>query len=186
MPTTILSVEVDVREVQRVQRAFSHLGDVLTPAIAAKLTEGVIRIHRRARQGAPVDRGRLRSSIVWDVRPVPGGGIMGRVGTNVKYALYVEEGTRPHFVPFSVAPDLVTWINRHGMKAEPVGEGRYDIMIRGTNTIIARAAKGFRVSGKAQPFLKPAYDAEIDSIIRGFKDLGIKISKEAIDRAKKG
>lgn len=48
-------------------------------------------VNRKAKQKAPVDTGRLRSSIQMEAFK---GGLAVEVGTNVKYAPYVEFGTR--------------------------------------------------------------------------------------------
>lgn len=56
----------------------------------AKLT---IRVNGGAKRLAPVDTGRLRSSIAWEIGQ-EGTFIVGRVGTNVHYAPYLELGTR--------------------------------------------------------------------------------------------
>jgi HK97 gp10 family phage protein len=56
----------------------------------AKLT---VRVDRGAKRLAPVDTGRLRSSITWEMGQ-EGTVIVGRVGTNVHYAPYLEFGTR--------------------------------------------------------------------------------------------
>jgi hypothetical protein len=45
-----------------------------------------------ARRNCPVDEGRLRSSLAQETRATSSA-VIGRVGTNVKYALYVHEGT---------------------------------------------------------------------------------------------
>jgi HK97 gp10 family phage protein len=60
--------------------------------VAADLVERCIRIDRAAKRLCPVDTGRLRSSISWAVQ-IGGEGIVGRVGTDVEYAPYVEFGT---------------------------------------------------------------------------------------------
>lgn len=53
-----------------------------------------ILVQNRARQLAPVDTGRLRSSIHVDSPAVRGRRVGVRVGTNVEYALHMEFGTR--------------------------------------------------------------------------------------------
>ena len=50
-------------------------------------------VQLRAVELAPVDTGRLRSSITQEVAP-----LRGRVYTNVEYAPHVELGTRPHII----------------------------------------------------------------------------------------
>jgi HK97 gp10 family phage protein len=56
-------------------------------------TAGIM-VQNRARQLAPVDTGRLRSSIVSKVTQSTGSAEAIEVGTNVEYAPYVEFGTR--------------------------------------------------------------------------------------------
>ena len=48
-------------------------------------------IHNQARRKVPVAEGRLKSSIAIDIRDR---GLTSFIGTNVKYAVWVEEGTR--------------------------------------------------------------------------------------------
>lgn len=78
-------------------------------------------IEADAKRGAPVDTGRLRSSITHQVRWMPGL-VEGVVGTNVSYAPYMEFGTGrvgdpavphsgKHWPP---AAALDVWARRHG------------------------------------------------------------------------
>lgn len=69
-------------------------GDRLAAAPARRfLTRAAIVVQGRARELAPVDTGRLRGSIAYEL---DGGAIplWARVGTNVDYAPYQELGTR--------------------------------------------------------------------------------------------
>jgi HK97 gp10 family phage protein len=59
--------------------------------IGRAMQKAVKDVERWAKQNAPVDTGRLRSSIGGDVKS-SFGEIVGIVGTNVKYAPFVEEG----------------------------------------------------------------------------------------------
>lgn len=52
-----------------------------------------IMIEAAAKAVCPVDTGRLRSSITHEVS-VRGDEVIGRIGTNVNYAPYIELGTR--------------------------------------------------------------------------------------------
>jgi len=71
-------------------------------------------VQNHAKIEAPVDTGRLRGSITSQINvrtssyfdPV----VEGIVGTNVKYGLYMEAGTKPHMPPISA---LETWARRH-------------------------------------------------------------------------
>lgn len=57
--------------------------------------ESAAKQNASGRPGPNVDTGRLRSSITWEIREVPTG-LVARIGTNVEYARFVEEGTEPH------------------------------------------------------------------------------------------
>jgi HK97 gp10 family phage protein len=61
--------------------------------VAKELTRVTIRVHRRAKQLAPVDTGRLRASVTYEVGR-DSQGLVALVGTDVSYGPYVELGTR--------------------------------------------------------------------------------------------
>lgn len=93
----------------------------------ASMTEAALIVERSAKQNAPVDTGRLRGSIAHEVRTSSalGGGVnvQGVVGSNVKYAPYMELGTgtfvgRPRYFPPPSA--LEVWAKRHGTTAHAV------------------------------------------------------------------
>jgi HK97 gp10 family phage protein len=92
------------------------------------LDRGAIYIQGQARMKAPVDTGVLRNSIGVE----DAGKRTREIGTNKTYGPYVEFGTRPHFVPKQY---IGGWARRHGL-----------------------GDTGLLVSGKAQPFMKPAAD----------------------------
>lgn len=61
-------------------------------AVAADLVRRAIRVDRTAKRLAPVDTGRLRSSIAWQLE-TDARGLHAVVGTNVHYAIHQEFGT---------------------------------------------------------------------------------------------
>lgn len=81
--------------------------------------------------------GLLRRSIIYRIEK-DGDRLASVIGSGLNYAKYVEYGTRPHFVPFSIAPSLERWATSHG--------------------IDVKGRKGLKVSGKAHPFLHPAFE----------------------------
>jgi hypothetical protein len=86
----------DVTDGTRVALDQGGLNDLLrSPAgpLGAALLGGLFVVERRAKHLCPVDTGRLRSSITHEVG-IDAGGLVGRVGTDVDYAPYVELGTR--------------------------------------------------------------------------------------------
>lgn len=102
------------------------------------LLKGSLRVQSAAREAAPVDTGRLRASIGYEVQTLVGG-VKAIIGTAAKYAKYREFGTRPHFVP---AQYIGRWAQLHGL-------GR----------------RGVFVSGRATPFLIPAAKANRTAVI---------------------
>lgn len=116
------------------------LGDRADAPINRFLDRGAFFIQSAARVEAPVDTGRLRNSIAVDAPD----NRSRLIGTNVTYAPFQEFGTRPHFVP---RQHIGTWARRHGF-----------------------GDTGIMVSGKAQPFMKPAAD-QAESAIRSMVPL---------------
>lgn len=92
----------------------------LMPDMFRAMRKATLLVERDSKRNAPVDTGRLRSSITSEVRitrSIFGGGVQGVVGSNVKYAPYQEEGTgifagRSRYFPPPRA--LERWALRHG------------------------------------------------------------------------
>ena len=81
------------------------------------LPQAAFMVEGQAKALAPVDNGRLRSSINSNV-----GDEEATVGTNVEYATHVEYGTRPHTINSPVKIQGVGWryIGQHpGTRAQP-------------------------------------------------------------------
>jgi hypothetical protein len=74
------------------------------------LQKSAVTVESKTKENTPVDTGRLRSSIThsMDTATVP---LWAKVGTNIKYAPFVELGTRPHFPPIDA---LRSWASKHG------------------------------------------------------------------------
>lgn len=133
------------------------LRQVLTgPAgpVVADLFRRGNRVLQKARVLTPVDQGQLRASLALEMRSEDGVPVA-RVGTNVKYAIWVHEGTGiygPRKRPITpVRKKLLAWPvkNQSGQ-----GRRRY----RGGRT--AQYAFAKQVAGvKPRPFLRNALDA---------------------------
>lgn len=61
--------------------------------VAKAITKATVQVEGGAKRRAAVDTGRMRASINHEVR-AEGDDIVGRVGTDVDYAIHVELGTR--------------------------------------------------------------------------------------------
>lgn len=122
-----------------------------------------VRIASSARQNAPVDRGRLRSSISHIVESVGTTLVNIRVGSNVDQAAPQEFGTDPgHFPPISA---LRGWARR----------------VLGDESAAYPIARSIAETGlDAQPFLGPALEENIDwvmdrinrAVTDAFEDVG--------------
>lgn len=112
----MLTVELTVADLQKAQRKMEQMAeDVAGTPIVNAVKDAVLIVQRTAKQRGyvPVDTGRLRASIVPEIR-TQSRSVIGIVGSNVVYAPFVEFGTRPHFPPLDA---LETWARRHGTSA---------------------------------------------------------------------
>lgn len=87
-----------------------------TGPVAAELLRTVTRVETAAKRLAPVDTGRLRSSITHAIDR-DGDGLVGIVGSDVDYAVFVELGTsRAAAKPF-LRPALAAELTRRATRA---------------------------------------------------------------------
>lgn len=120
---TEVSAQIDTRRYERgLRRFFGGMSDDVKRAVERTRID----VQNEARRRAPVDTGRLRSSIV--SRSEGSGRSIGYViGTNVNYAAAVEYGTAPHVIvprnrkalywPGAAHP--VAKVNHPGTRAQP-------------------------------------------------------------------
>ena len=134
------AMSLEIKGLQETQKRMEQVvKDLQGQAFLAGMRKATLIVQRDAKIKAPVDTGRLRASITPEVRRV-GNVTQGVVGSVVKYAGYVELGTRAHFVS---AAHIGRWAELHGFG----------------NT-------GLRVSGKAQPYLQPALTENAARIVQ--------------------
>lgn len=84
-------MKVRVRGIEQLQRKLGALGPAVTEAARRELLSSGLRVVAGAKRRAPVDTGRLRNSITFEVTA---DGDVVRVGTNLEYAAFQEFGTR--------------------------------------------------------------------------------------------
>lgn len=113
-----MPIRVSVRKQAQVQRKLDQVvNDLHGREFQAGMRQATLIVQRDARLNAPVDTGRLRSSISTSLNQT-GNTIEGVVGSNVDYAPYMELGTgrfvgnSPYFPPPRA---LAVWARRHGM-----------------------------------------------------------------------
>jgi len=98
-----------------------------SPSIVRKhgndaIKKSILTLLANAKKAAPVDRGFLRTSgMVFSFSD-----LQGLLQNVAPYAIYVHEGTRPHYVPIGA---IQGWADRHGIPAFAV---QRSIMRKGT------------------------------------------------------
>ncbi|MFJ4649475.1 HK97-gp10 family putative phage morphogenesis protein [Streptomyces bobili] len=120
---TQVSANINTRQYERgLRRYFGRMSD----DVARAVDRTRIDVQNEARRRAPVDTGRLRSSIV--SRAEGGGRSVGYViGSNVNYAAAVEYGTAPHVIKpkykralyWPGAAHPVAQVNHPGTRPQP-------------------------------------------------------------------
>jgi HK97 gp10 family phage protein len=93
-----MDLRIDVTpDMDRFAGKYQRAGQVIQREMRTLMTQSVAILDRQAKANAPVRTGTLRRSITGQVS---GGGatVVGRVGTSLKYAPYVHEGTAPHVI----------------------------------------------------------------------------------------
>ena len=92
-------IDIEVKGLRELQRKTDQMVSDLhgTPILNA-MRDSTLLVTRKARINAPVDTGRLRASILPEVRAAQNE-VLGVVGSNVIYAPYQELGTRRGIKP---------------------------------------------------------------------------------------
>jgi len=158
-------VSIDIEGMEVALRKLAGFGPGMGKEVSQAIGQGLLLIANVAKKGAPVDRGQYRASIgatgrlgIREVKTL-GAEIIGRVGTKVKYAPYIEFGRRPgKMPPVSVIEE---WAKRHHMA--------------GMGFVIARAIG--RRGIKAKHVLENAAKSQANTVYR--------MISQAVERAAK-
>lgn len=117
-----------------------NLRAVLTSASTKALTSKAVRVQNKARRLCKVDTGTLRRSISFVIEGASPNDMVAKVGSNVEYALDVEQGTGIY--------------GPHKARVVPVSS-RVLVFPGKGGTVFATSVAGRR----ATPYLAPALDA---------------------------
>lgn len=98
MANTDYQLSIDVIGAKELKDAIAHVDSVATQAIVNALNKTAYDLERLARSKAPHRKGGLWNSIHTEPAKVTSTNIEAKVGTNLKYAVYQEKGTRAHTV----------------------------------------------------------------------------------------
>lgn len=91
-------LSVDVIGAKELSQAMQSVNSKAKQAIKNALNKTAILVERKARSLAPHHHGGLWNSLHTEPAVETQNNIEAKVGTNLKYALYQEKGTRPHIV----------------------------------------------------------------------------------------
>lgn len=122
--------------------------------ILEAMGKAVLLVEGKAKKNVPVDRGALRASITPDVSSTATT-VQGIVGSNLKYAPFIELGTRPFWTPWK---PLYDWARRK------VGGN-----LKAAGALAAAARRSIAQKGiAARHYLQNAFDDSKNDIIRIF------------------
>jgi hypothetical protein len=149
--------------------------------------------------------GDLLGSITYGVEWLNTYDILTNVGTNLNYGRWQELGTRPHFVPFAIAPSLYDelqrkwgWVKPTGREAErlagiPLSGETIRPGLRITTgrsqtyanmgrlwlkrTPNSRPMWGVRVSGEPRPFIQPGWSQSVAFIEERIAECGRRVEQ---------
>jgi len=110
-----LEISVKLTGSEAVMKLLRNKGDKINDAMVEAITHGAMAIIGDAKKNCPVDTGRLRNSITSEIKK-NSGSIVGKVGTNVKYAPHVEYGFKKHLAPIGNE-----WLTKHGFPKSKKG-----------------------------------------------------------------
>lgn len=154
-----ISYEFRIKNIDEAKEAFSGMEEKFKSNIKNALDKSINVVWGTATKITPVDTGHLRGKLrkkVYNDRAV--------IGTNVKYAIYVHEGTRPHWPPIEA---ITPWAKRHGI--EPF--------------LVARSIA--KHGTRAQPFIKEAINNSQNKIEGFFEQAVNKTLDSVVDKINK-
>lgn len=137
-------MELDYKEKQLNQISKALWPEALQKMLDTSIKKSITMLQSYAMQETPVDQGRLRGDFKTNFKKS-----YWRLYNPTKYAIYVHEGTRPHFVKIDKIEGRA---NRHGI---PAGALQYSIATKGT---------------KANPFMDRAVERGEEQIDKIFSD----------------
>lgn len=143
-------VDAQLQGAAPLQRGLAAAPAHLAAGMRATMERSLLLIEADARRAVPQDTRALMNSIHHQIAATPQA-VTGTVGPALRYGVFVERGTRPHWPP---AGPLQGWAQRHGIPVFLVQR--------------AIARKGTR----PRPFLLPAFEKHRAAIAAAFERLG--------------
>jgi hypothetical protein len=159
------TIDLEARGLIEMQRKTEQMiSDLGGGPVLQAMRDSTLAVERFAKQNlvgyqspevGGVDTGVLRASITPGIS-MEGATFVGVVGSNLKYAPFVEFDTRPHWPPIKA---LETWAKRHGAVAFLVARA---ISIRGT------IGKHFlqRAFDSAKDYIKHRFEQAVEELVK--------------------
>lgn len=151
-----MDVQFDFSSVHRMAAKYQGGTKIVMDETRKAISRAVIQIEGDAKRIVPTDTHTLQRSLTHQVTSTANS-VTGRVGTNLTYALAVEEGRRAG-AAMPPSGSLTGWMARKGIDA------RFEFVVRR-----AIGRRGIR----ARPYLKPAFvknraaiSREMDQVLR--------------------
>lgn len=133
------NLAIEIEGLKELQSNFKKNPEATRKYTNQAIKESVFTLLANARKLAPVDQGFLRGpAMVTSFED-----LKGTLSNTAPYAVYVHEGTRPHFPPIDA---ITPWANRHGIPP----------------FLLARSIA--RKGTKAQPFFRDSIEESQDAI----------------------
>ncbi len=163
--------KLELRRLKETQaKATQMLRDLQGEPMVEAMRDSTLLVQRSGRQYASVDTGRWRASITPEVR-VSHAEVVGVVGSNLVYAPFAHDGSRPHWPPISA---IQAWVHRKGIGGTVRGQGRVSRASSSVEAGIAyliarriarRGTKGDRALTRAIEDNQVAIKARIDRAV---------------------
>lgn len=140
-----MPLSIQIEGAEKVAAAFKKAPRVVATEARKAIMKALLILQASARMFTPRDTSRLASAIRVDMHS----SLSGELVADTNYAVFVHEGTRPHWPPYDA---IEPWARRHGIPPFPV--------------MLAIARKGT----PPRPFFKLALeqkDKEVSDIFQG-------------------
>lgn len=102
------TISVKIEGLDKIQEAFKKAPALVVSELKNAIQRALIILQNSARQYVPKDTSNLGSQIKTEMTNA----LSGQVNADTKYALFVHEGSKPHWPPIKA---ITPWANRHNI-----------------------------------------------------------------------
>lgn len=107
------AISIEIEGLDEMIEVFKKAPEETTKELNRFIKKSLLKILGESRKLAPVDQGFLRgAAMVTQFR-----NLIGILENTAPYAVFVHDGTRPHWPPFGVGQGVEPWARKHGIPA---------------------------------------------------------------------